>query len=152
MSCGQSAAHAVVTSISNLVETSKMVVISHAWVHPRSQANKASGVEWKKEHQLKSSNFANNWPIFTIESSHPITFSSENYYSDCIGIVNTFIGLAERTVAIILWQDMATDCVKPKTNTTPFEMTRRDKISHWANIPDDTAAGQPGWSTEVLEM
>ena len=42
------------------------------------------------------------------------------------------------------WQDVATDCIRPNTNTTPFEVTRQDKISHWANIQAHTAAGQPG--------
>ena len=50
-----------------------------------------------------------------------------------------------------LWQDMATDCVRPKTNAIPFEVTSKDKISHWAHIQADTAAGQLGWSTEVAE-
>ena len=54
-------------------------------------------------------------------------------------------------MALILWQDVATDCVQPKTNTTPFEVTRQDIINHRENIPKDTAAGQPGWSTEVAE-
>ena len=52
---------------------------------------------------------------------------------------------------IFLWQDVDTDCVKPKTNTTPFEVTRQDKISLWANIPKGTAGGQTGWSKEVPE-
>ena len=43
-----------------------------------------------------------------------------------------------------LWQDEATDCVKPKTNATPFEVTRQDKMSHWANLTKDIIAGQPG--------
>ena len=55
-------------------------------------------------------------------------------------------------MALILCQDVVTGCVKPETNTTPFEVTRQDKISHWANYAKDTAAGQPGWSTEVAEM
>ena len=82
----------------------------------------------------------------------PIFFSSENYYSDCIVIAKTFLDLAEGTIALILWQDVATDCVRQKTNKTPFEVTRKDQISHWANIPDDTAASQPVWYTEVVEM
>ena len=47
--------------------------------------------------------------------------------------------------------DVATDYVKSKTNTTPFEVSRQDKISHWTNIAKDTDAGQPGWSIEVAE-
>ena len=50
-----------------------------------------------------------------------------------------------------LWQDVATDCVRPKTNTTPSEVTKQDKMSNWANIPDDTVAAQTGWSIEVAE-
>ena len=54
-------------------------------------------------------------------------------------------------MAHILWQDVATDNVKPKTNKTSFDVTRQDKISHWANILEYTAAGQPRWCTEVAE-
>ena len=50
-----------------------------------------------------------------------------------------------------LWQGVATDSVKPETNTTPFEVTRQDKISRWANNAKDTDAAQPRWSTEVAE-
>ena len=32
------------------------------------------------------------------------------------------------------------------------EVTRQDDISQWANIPADTATGQPGWSTEFVEI
>ena len=60
----------------------------------------------------------------------PINISSENYYSDCKVFTKTFFDLAEGTTALILWHDVATDSVKPKTNTTPFEVTRKDKISH----------------------
>ena len=72
-------------------------------------------------------------------------------YSHCIVIAKIFIGLAGGTMALIFWQDVFIDCVRPKTNTTPFEVNIQDKISHWANIQDHTAAGQPGWSTEVAE-
>ena len=51
----------------------------------------------------------------------------------------------------LLWQGVATDYVNPKTNTTHFEVTRQDKISPWANILEDTAAGQPWWSAEFAE-
>ena len=82
-----------------------------------------------------------------------MNFSSENYYSDCIVIAKTFLDLAEGTMAlIVLWQDVATDCERPKTNTAPFEWAIQDKISHWANITDDGTTGQPVWSTEVAEM
>ena len=54
-------------------------------------------------------------------------------------------------MALILWQDVATDYVKPKTNKAPFEVTRQDEISHGANTPENTIAGQTGWSTEVAE-
>ena len=37
-------------------------------------------------------------------------------------------------------------------NKHPYEVPRQDKISHGANIPDHTAAGQPGWSTVIAEM
>ena len=33
-------------------------------------------------------------------------------------------------MAIILWEDIATDYVRPKTSTTPFEVTWQDKVSH----------------------
>ena len=82
----------------------------------------------------------------------PIIFSPENYYSDCIVIAKTFIDLAEGTMALIFWQDAGTDLARQKTNTTPFEVTIIDKTSHWGNIPDDATVGQPGWSTEVVEM
>ena len=41
----------------------------------------------------------------------PITFSSENYYPDYIVIEKIFIDLAGGTMALILWQDIATDCI-----------------------------------------
>ena len=46
----------------------------------------------------------------------------------------TFLYLAEGTMVLILWHDVATDCVRPKTNTIPYENTRQYKISHWANM------------------
>ena len=48
-----------------------------------------------------------------------------------------------------LWQDVAKYCVKSKTNINPFEVTRQDKINHWANTPEDTATDQPMWSTAI---
>ena len=51
----QTAAFAVVTSISNLVETSKLVVISYAWVHPDSQRNHDDVMKWK--------HFPRYWPF-----------------------------------------------------------------------------------------
>ena len=54
-------------------------------------------------------------------------------------------------MVLILWQDVADDYVRPKTNKAPFGVTRQEEVSHWANIPDDTAANQRGWSTEVAE-
>ena len=81
----------------------------------------------------------------------PMTFSSEKYYLNCIVIAKTFVDLTECTMDLILWQYVVTDCVRPRINTTPFEVTRQDKISHWANILEDTAAGQPGRSTGVPE-
>ena len=54
-------------------------------------------------------------------------------------------------MAPILWQDVATDFVISKANTTPFEVTRQDKISHWAKISEDTVAGQTVWSTAVAD-
>ena len=63
-----------------------------------------------------------------------------------------FLDLAKGIVALILWQDATTDCVKPKTNMMTFEVTRQNKISHWANIAKGTITGQLGWSTEVIEM
>ena len=62
-----------------------------------------------------------------------------------------FLNLVKGIMAFVLWEDVATDCVKPDTSKTPFEVTRQDNISHWANIAKDTAAGQPEWSTEVAE-
>ena len=41
-----------------------------------------------------------------------------------------FIDLVKSTVALILWQDAATDCVKQKTKITPFEVTTQEKIGH----------------------
>ena len=54
-------------------------------------------------------------------------------------------------MALILCQNVATDYVRPKTNKAPLEVTRVDGINHRANIPENTAAGQTGWSTEVAE-
>ena len=54
-------------------------------------------------------------------------------------------------MALILLQDVVTDYVMPKTNKAPFEVTRQDERSHRVNIPENTAAGQPGWPTEVAE-
>ena len=55
-------------------------------------------------------------------------------------------------MTLILWQDVATDYVSPKTNTAPFKATKQDKINHWTNIPEIIAAGQLEWSTEIAEM
>ena len=66
-------------------------------------------------------------------------------------ITKILINLAECIMALILWPDAVTDCVRPKTNTISFEEARQDKIRHWANIQADTTAGQPRWSTEVAE-
>ena len=66
-------------------------------------------------------------------------------------IAKIFLDLAGGIVVFIFRQDVATDCIKSNTNITPFEVTRQDMISHWAKIPKDTTAGQPGWSTEVTE-
>ena len=55
------------------------------------------------------------------------------------------------TLVFFLWQDVATDYVRPKTNKAPFEVTWQDEIINWANIPENTPAGQPGWSTDVAE-
>ena len=71
----------------------------------------------------------------------PLTFSLENYFVDCIVMAKIFIDLAKGTVAQILWQDAATDCVKPKTKITPFQVITQEKIGHWANITEDIAAG-----------
>ena len=55
-------------------------------------------------------------------------------------------------MALVLWQDVvAIDYVRPKTNKAPFEVNGQKEISHCANIPANTSAGQPGWSTEVVE-
>ena len=45
---GQSVAYAVATSISNPVETSKVVVISYARMHTGSQGNVTSGIQRRK--------------------------------------------------------------------------------------------------------
>ena len=72
-----------------------------------------------------------------------ITFPSENHCSVCRVIIKTFLVLAEVAMALILWQDVANDYAGPKTNKAPFEVTRQDEISHWANIPGNSSAGQP---------
>ena len=93
--------------------------------------------------QLYNSNFTDNWPNFFIESSHPQNFSFRKLL---------FGLLAEGTMALfLLWQDITIDFLRPKTNKALYEVTRHDEISHWANIPENTAAGQPGWYTEVAE-
>ena len=152
VSWGQPAACALVTSMSNTCGNYKVVVISRAWVHPGSQENMSSGVQWMK---------TTNWNVLTLlkldrflqlKVHIPIFFFSENYCSSCTIIAKNVLDLAEGTMVLILWQDVATGRVRPKTNTTPFEVTRQDKIRHWTKIPDDTAAGQPGWSIEVAEM
>ena len=70
VSWGQPAAYALVTSMSNPCGNYKVVVISRAWVHPGSQGNMPSGVQWRKP-PTQCPNFVDTWPIFTIESSHP---------------------------------------------------------------------------------
>ena len=45
---GQSAAYAVVTPIIYLVKTSRMVIISYAWLHLDYLGNRTSGVKWGK--------------------------------------------------------------------------------------------------------
>ena len=103
------------------------------------------------KHHLKSPKFVDNRRIFTIEISYPNIFSLQNYFADCIVISKIFLDLVKGTMDRILWLDVATACVKPETITTPFEVTRQERISHWASIAMDTAAGQPGWSKEVAE-
>ena len=96
-------------------------------------------------YQLKSPNFVDDWPILPLKIHIPIiTYSSENHHAEGIIITKAFLELAEGTMALIVWQNIATDCVRPKTNTTLFEVTRQDKISRWANIPESTAAGCRG--------
>ena len=79
----------------------------------------------------------------------PVTFSSANYY--CIVIAKHFLIQFKVLWLPCLLQDVDTYYVNPKTNTIPFELTRQDKISHGANIPEYTAAGQLGWSSGVAE-
>ena len=106
------------------------------------------GVQWGKS--LKGPKLVDNWPIFTIHISFHNNFSLEIYFADCIVIAKNT--MAENTMALIFWQNVATDCIKTNTNRAPFEEIRQDKINHWINIPKDTAAGQTGWPTEVAEM
>ena len=55
ISWGQSVVYAMETFISNPpVETSKVVVISYAWLHPASQANVISNKQWSKPQTQKS--------------------------------------------------------------------------------------------------
>ena len=120
------------------METSKVMVISYAYT--------------EGSHQLQIPNFADNWPIFTIESSYPNNFSLKNYCSISIVIANLFFFIWLEVLWLsFLWQDVATDYLRPKTNKAPFEVTRQDEISHRANIPEKTAAVQEGWSTEVTD-
>ena len=106
-----------------------MVVISDAWLN---RAPKGIGplVHNEGNHQLKSAKFADNRPIFTIEISYPnnLFFAKSICRLQCH--FNFFLDLTKGTMALILWQDVPTDCVKPKTNITPFEVTTQGKISH----------------------
>ena len=106
-----------------------------------------SGVQWGN-HQPQSPNFVDNWPIFTIKSLNLKNVSSENYYADCIAIAETFLNLAKRIMAFIFMTRCSYWLCKAKNKHNSLWS---DEISHWANITGVTAAGKPGWSTEVAE-
>ena len=56
----------------------------------------------EENHQLKILNLVDNWPIFTIETSHPKDFFYRKFCLDCMVIAKTFLGLAEGTKALII--------------------------------------------------
>ena len=67
-------------------------------------------------------------------------------------IAKTILDLAEGNMALIFMAGCSYWLCKAKNNKAPFVVTRQDEKSHWANIEENTAAGPPGWSTEVAEM
>ena len=134
-----------------LVETSKVVVISYAWLYPACLKNVISSKQWHKPTTQKSQLFY-NWRIFIIESSNPNNFFIRKLLFRLQNHCKNIYWFSWRYYDFyLLWQDVATECVRPKTNTTPFEVTTQDKISQWANIQVHTVAGQPEWCTEVAE-
>ena len=72
-------------------------------------------------HQLRSPNFVDNWPIFTMKVDIPIIFPSENYFLVCIFMAKYFSIKLKVLWLSFLWQDVATDYVRPKTNRKPEE-------------------------------
>ena len=61
-----------------------------------------------------------------------------------------FIDLSESTMALIFMSGYSYWLCKFNDKQTPFEVTRQDKISLWANISKDAIAGQPLWSIAVV--
>ena len=80
-----------------LVGTSKVFVISYAWMHPAPQGDMTLSVQWRKSPSHKS---LLCWWVFPLKIYTPITFSSENRYLDCIVIAKSFIDLVEGSMAL----------------------------------------------------
>ena len=97
------------------------------------------------DQQLKILNLLIVDRFLPLEFHIPITFSSQNHFADCIVVKTIFFRFSQRYCGShFLWQGIATDCVKPETNPTPFEVTRQDKprSKHWN--------GHCCWSTRVV--
>ena len=110
-----------------LVLISKRAVISHAGLQPR-----APLTWWLTD--------------FTIEILHKSILFLEDYCAHCY---SHFTNLAEVTMALNFWQDVANQCMSPNTNIILSEVMQQDKPLGKlpANIPEDTASDQPVWSS-----
>ena len=97
------------------------------------------------KHQLKSLNFVDDSPTFTIESSHPNNFFFGNYCSDCIVIAKTFLDLAEDTVAIIFRAGCSYRLCKAKTNNSLWNV----ETIQYKPLSKHTT-WQHCWSTRVV--
>ena len=118
---GESAAYAVVTSLIYPCGDSKDGRHRLSLVSPGVPRKYNLWCKMSETTKLKIPNFVH---ILPLKFHIPITFYSENYFAVCIVIWKYFwINLK------LLWlslssHDVATDCIKPKTNATPFEVTR----------------------------
>ena len=111
------------------VETSRVVVISYAWVHRLFQGNKTSVMQETTNSKIVTLLTIDRLPIFTIESVHTDIFSSKNKYSDCIVIAKTFLDLAKGIMVLLFMAGCSYWLRKAKNKHNSFEMTRQDKIS-----------------------
>ena len=107
------------------------------------QGNRTSGEHWGKP-PTQNPKFVDSRSIFIIEISYPNNFITKLFcklhsrFKDIFWFSQWYCGSS------YLWQDIATDRVKPETNPTPFEVSRQDKP------PSKHCKGHCCWSIRVL--